>query len=168
MHQLFTDAVRQGRREEAKGIAQNLVPHSTNIEILTEGDKPIIHLVFEDHSVPAAFAGDGICSLIRLGLELVSRPSGVVLVEEPEVHQHPAAIRQSVQAILAAVRRGIQIILTTHSIELIDALLAQSSPEDIEKLSVYRLNLDQGTLTSSRIPGAEAAFLRTEIESDLR
>ena len=48
------------------------------------------------------------------------------MLEEPEVHEHPAAMRQSARAILAAIRRDIQIILSTHSVELIDALLAEA------------------------------------------
>lgn len=168
LHQLFTEAVVQGRRDEARNIASDLIPHARNLEILTEADKPVVHVVFDDHSVPVAFAGDGIYSLARLSLELASRPSGVVLIEEPEAHQHPAAIARSVRAILGAVHRGIQIVITTHSLEFIDSLLAEACADDLEKLSVYRLSLDQGVLKSRRIPGVEVAFLRTKIEGDLR
>ncbi len=93
LHQLFTMAVSQGRREEARRIATDLIPGAKNLEILTEGERPIVHVVFEENSVPVAFAGDGIYSLVRLSLELASRAAGVVLLEEPEVHLHPAAIR---------------------------------------------------------------------------
>ncbi len=168
LHRLFTEAVRLGRRDEARNIVTDLIPHAKNLEILTEADKPIVHVVFDDHSVPVAFAGDGVYSLALLSLELASRPSGVVLIEEPEVHQHPAAIARSVRAILGAVHRGIQIVITTHSLEFIDCLLAEASSEDLEKLSIYRLGLDQGELRNVRIPGSEVAFLRTEIEDDLR
>ncbi len=168
LHRLFTEAVREGRRDEARSIVTDLIPHAKNLEILTEADKPIVHVVFEDHSVPVAFAGDGVYSLARLSLELASRASGVVLIEEPEVHQHPAAIARSVRAILGTVRRGIQIFITTHSLEFIDCLLAEAPNGDLEKLSVYRLALDQGELRNVRIPGPEVAFLRTEIEDDLR
>ena len=168
LHQLYTETVQHGRRDEAKAIITEVVPNAKDLEILTEGNTPIIHLVFEDHSVPIAFAGDGIYSLIRLALELASRPQGVVLLEEPEVHEHPGAIRQSVKAILAAVRRDIQVILTTHSLELIDALVAESSDEDLDKLSLYRLELEDGRLISVRVPGSEVAFSRTEVEKDLR
>jgi predicted ATPase len=168
LHQLYTEAVVEGRRDEVRGIATDLIPHARHLEILTEGDRPIVHLVFDDHSVPVAVAGDGIYSLALLSLELASRPSGVVLIEEPEVHQHPAAIARSVRAILGAIHRGIQIVITTHSLEFIDCLLAEASNGDLEKLSVYRLGLNQGELRNVRIPGSEVAFLRTEIEDDLR
>ena len=168
LHRLYTEAVEQGRAADAKSILVEAMPEVTNVEILTELDTPVIHLVFRDHSVPAVLAGDGIHMLLRLILELASRPNGVVLLEEPEVHQHPRAIRQSARAILAAVRRDIQIILSTHSLELIDALLDEASDDDLSKMAVYRLALEDGVLKSSRIPGADARFARTQIEDDLR
>lgn len=168
LHRLYTEFVVHGRRSEAKAIVSEVVPEVKDLEILTEEDTPILHLVFADYSVPVAFAGDGVYSFVQLSLELASHPGGVVLFEEPEVHQHPAAIRQTVRAILAAVRRGIQVILSTHSLELIDTLLAESQEEDLERLSVYRLQLRDGELTSRRMPGSEVAFLRSEIENDLR
>ena len=168
LHRLYSQAREQGRKAQAEALVAEVVPGVSELEILTEGDTPILHLVFEDRSVPVAFAGDGVYSLVQLCLELASLPRGVVLLEEPEVHQHPAAICQSVRAILAAVRRGVQVILTTHSLELIDYILAESSKEELQGLSVYRLQLKDGSLSSRRIDGSEVAFLRTEIESDLR
>jgi predicted ATPase len=168
LHDLYSQARRFGRREDVKGLIVDLLPNLKDIEILTEGENPVLYFVYEDTAVPAALAGDGIHALVRVALELASRPEGVVLLEEPEVHQHPGAIRQSVRAILAAVRRDVQVILTTHSLELIDALVAESSPDDLQRLSLYQLELDNGKLISVRKPGPEVAFSRGEIEEDLR
>jgi energy-coupling factor transporter ATP-binding protein EcfA2 len=165
---LYTKAVIGGRRTEALGIISAVLPTVHNVEILTECGEPILHLVFARHSVPASLAGDGIHSLLRLILELAAGGGGVALLEEPEVHQHPGAIRRSAQTVLAAVRRQVQVILTTHSLELIDAILGESSDEDLDRLSLYRLQLQEGHLKSSRLPGREIAFARTTIEDDLR
>lgn len=165
---LYTRAVEQGRRKQACEIVQAVVPSVQDIEILVEGDTPIVHLVYDDCSIPAAIAGDGVQSLLRLSLELAARPRGVVLLEEPEAHQHPAAIRQSVRAILAATQREIQVILTTHSLEFLDTLLAEAGPEDLERLSLYRVRLEDGELLSSRLAGEEVARARQEVEDDLR
>lgn len=168
LHELYTKVVQNGRRKEALGIISEIFPAVTNVEILTENGAPILHFVFPDHSVPATLSGDGIQSLLRLSLELAASSSGVALLEEPEVHQHPGAIRQSARAILAAVRRNIQVVLTTHSLELIDALLAVSSDQDLDHMSLYRLQLKNGGLQSSRLSGLDIAFSRTTIEDDLR
>ena len=168
LHELYSATRRAGRQGEARAIIAQLIPHMRDLEILTEADKPVVYLVYEDGAVPVALSGDGIRALTRVTLELASRPGGVVLLEEPEVHQHPGAIRQTMRAVLAAVRRDIQVILSTHSLELIDALLAESSDEDLERLSLYRLQLEDGRLISVRVPGSEVAFSRTEVEKDLR
>ncbi len=168
LHQIYSKVVQLGLREKTNEIIRDVVPGMTHMEILTEGDTPVMNFVFEEYSLPAELAGDGVHALLRTCLELASRPGGVVLLEEPEVHLHPGAIRKSAKAILAAVRREIQVILTTHSLEFIDALVAEASDEDLEKLSLYRTQLDDGVLKSSRLPGPDVAFSRTEIKDDLR
>jgi len=168
LHELYSDMVRQGLREQVNAIHGDLLPGLDHLEVLTEGGTPVLNLVFADRAVPAILAGDGIALLLRLGFELAARPGGIVLMEEPEVHMHPGAIRLCARAILAAVRRGIQIVLSTHSLELIDALLAESSDQDLDRLSLYRLQLQDGGLKSSRLPGPDVAFARSEIEDDLR
>jgi predicted ATPase len=168
IHELYTKAVQRGRRKDVIGIVSEVFPSVSNIEILTEHGEPILYFVFEDHGVPASLAGDGIQSLLRLSLELASSGGGVAFLEEPEVHQHPGAIRQSARAILAAVRRQIQVVLTTHSLELIDSLLAESREEDLNRLSVYHLRLQDGMLKTARSFGPDVAFARSRIEEDLR
>jgi len=167
LHQLYSDAVIAGRRQDALELVRAVVPGISNLEILTHPN-PALHMVFPDGSVPVALAGDGIQALVRLTLEAVTRSKGLVLIEEPEVHQHPAALRQSAKAIVASVRRGTQVILSTHSLELIDALLAEATPEDLKLFSTYRLRLQQGKLETSRLTGEEMAFSRGQIEDDLR
>jgi predicted ATPase len=168
LHDLYTKTVQKGRRKEAIGIIAEVFPGVSNVEILTENGEPILHFVFADYSVPVSLAGDGIHSLLRLSLELATSSGGVALLEEPEVHQHPGAIRQSARAILAAVRRQIQVVLTTHSLELIDALVAELSDQDLERLSLYRLQLQDGIPKHSRVGGPDIAFERTTVEVDLR
>jgi energy-coupling factor transporter ATP-binding protein EcfA2 len=168
LHELYSDMVRQGLREQVNAIHGDLIPGLDHLEVLTEGGTPVLNLVYNDRAVPAILAGDGIALLLRLGFELATQPGGVVLLEEPEVHMHPGAIRQCAKAILAAVRRKVQVILSTHSLELIDALQGKSTDADLDQLSLYRVQLQQGTLISSRLPGADVAFARTVIEDDLR
>jgi hypothetical protein len=168
LHQTYTRVVEHGLYKEAIASLKTLIPGLQDIQILAEGDMPVVYLIFGEYAVPAALAGDGIRLLLNLTFELATRPGGLVLLEEPEVHMHPGAIRQSARAILAAVRRKVQIVLSTHSLELIDAILSESSDADLEQLSLYRLQLQQGSLKTSRLPGPQVAFARTEIQDDLR
>ena len=169
LDELFSELVRQGRREESMALLVNLVPGLVQLDVLTEKGKPVLYLTFADRAVPAALAGDGIHLLLRLGFQLATVPGGVALLEEPETHLHPGAILQCARAIVAAVRRKVQVILTTHSLELIDSLIAQlTMPADKDLLAVYRLRLEDGLLRSSRFDGADVALARGEIMDDLR
>jgi energy-coupling factor transporter ATP-binding protein EcfA2 len=168
LHELYSDVVRKGLREEVKAIHGDLIPGLDHLEVLTEGGIPVLNLVFANRAVPAILAGDGIALLLRLGMELATRAGGIVLMEEPEVHMHPGAIRQSARAILAAVRRQIQVVLTTHSLEMIDALLSESSDDDLQLMSLYSMQLDAGALKFFRLAGPDVAFSRIQIEDDLR
>jgi predicted ATPase len=168
--ELYSRIAERGRRQSVRDLVASVVEGVDVIEILTERNDPRLHLTFADHSVPVALAGDGVQALVRLSLELAARPegSGTVLLEEPEAHQHPAAIHASAQAIVEAVRRGLQVILTTHDLDLIDALVGALKPDELGMLSVFRLVLEQGALRSSRLDGQRVRFARREIEDDLR
>ena len=168
-HSLYTQVVQTGQSESALMVACAVVRGLTRIEILTPDDVPVVFLVFPDYAIPLAAAGDGVKCLLRLAFELATGPGALILLEEPEVHQHPAAILQSAQVIWAAVRRGAQVVVSTHSLELIDALVAKADGGDIDNLALIRLGLEQnGELRSVRIPGREVAIERGNIEADLR
>ncbi len=168
LHRLVTETTELGTIGDVVAILSQVVPDAKDIRILTEGNDPLVHVVLSDHSVPVALTGDGVRSLVRLSLELAARRGGTVLMEEPEVHQHPGAIRRIARTVLTAVRRGIQVIFTTHSLELIDSFLAESTPDDLGRISLYRLQLEAGLLRSRRMSGSEIEFARTQIENDLR
>lgn len=170
LHTLRTATLERGRDclSAATSVIQRVIPAVTGLDVATEADIPVLHLVFPDRSVPVAVAGDGVESLVRLALELTGRAGGTVLVEEPEAHQHMRAIVQSAEVIAECVRAGTQIILSTHSLELLDALLWHFA-RDLGRFAVFRLVLgDDGTLAARRVAGERVAVLRGDLESDLR
>jgi len=169
LYRTYSRAVEQGRREEAHALVRSLIPGVEEIEILAEGDTPTLYLNYSDHSVPVTLAGDGIQSLLRVALDIAIRPGSIVLLEEPDLFQHPGAICHTARAIWEAVRNNTQVIITTHSLDLIDALLSEAkTEEEISVVSVYRLLLQDGTLRSSRMAGDDILFSRVEIGNDLR
>lgn len=168
LSELYSRIAERGRRQAVRDLVAAIVPGLEVIEILTEHNDPRLHLTFADSSVPVALAGDGVQALVRLSLELASRPGGTVLLEEPEAHQHPAAIWANAQGIVEGVRRGLQIILSTHSLELLDALLSALKDDELGLLSLYRLRLVNGELRQSRLEGGEVRLSRDAIGDDLR
>jgi hypothetical protein len=163
---LYSRVVERGRARQVRELISVVLPGSNDLQILTESGSPVLHIVWDTHSVPVTLAGDGIVTLVRLVLELSAVPAGLVLLEEPEVHQHPRAIRQSSRAIWAAVDAGLQVLLTTHSLELLDSLIVEAT--DLPRLALYRLVLQSGELRNHRLTGPEVQFARQQIEDDLR
>lgn len=173
---VFSRAEESGRSDVAKDALRSIVPGLRDVVLLSESNVPVVHLKFAGYTVPVSLAGDGIYSLVRLGFELAARPRGLVLIEEPEVHQHPGAMRQTARLIAATVARGVQVVLSTHSLEMIDALLSEVTAHageaghlsGLTEMSVYRLALAAGQLRSTRLSGEELELSRLQIADDLR
>lgn len=164
----FSDAVEDGHLNELESIMAEVVPGLDRLHILSDdAGMSVVHLGFSDHSVPVAVAGDGIQTLLQVSLAVAQRPGNTVLLEEPEVTQHPRSVHQAARAITAAVRRGVQVILSTHSLELIDALRAQLD-DDLAKLAVFHLACPAGSLSAIHYSGSEVALARDSIGEDLR
>jgi len=168
LHDLYSRVAEHGRRQALLDLVVPLVPGLRLVEVLTEHGDPRLNLTFDDRSIPVALAGDGIQSLVRLALELATRREKTILLEEPEAHQHPAAIRASAQAIVAGIRSGRQIVLSTHSMELVDALIDALGDQELPKLTLFRVKLNDGILLRSRLEGPDVLAMRQDIAEDLR
>jgi len=161
---IFSEATRRGGRADAYAFLADLIPGFQSLDILTEDDgTPALYTTMGRHAIPVGLAGDGIQSFIQLALELSALVNGLALIEEPEVYQHPRAIQRTARVLLVAIRRGIQIVLSTHSLELIDALLDAASDTDLPSMALFNLDLRAGDLRSSRYSGADIAFNRDTI-----
>jgi predicted ATPase len=107
-------------------------------------------------------------SLVRLALELAAPEAEMLLLDEPAAQLHPAGIKALARAIWAACGRGAQVVLATHSLELIDALLEQVPECGLDPLAVVRVALVDGELRTHRIAGPDVRALRLDHGEDLR
>jgi len=159
-----------GRHGLVRDLAATLITGLRDVSVEDAGDaRATLYLDYGSYILPEAVAGDGVRALLRAAYELAAAPGGVVLLEEPEVHLHPGAMRLCARAIHATAQRDVQVILSTHSIEFIDCLIAGAEDDAArDRLSVHRVRLEDGVMHHRVIGGAEAVFLRGEIEEDLR
>lgn len=168
LHDQWSGVVRAGRKAQVLEALRALDPTITGLDALTDDGRPHLHVVREVGAVPAALSGDGVQSFLQTALELFGVPEGaLVLIEEPEVYQHPRSLSATAAALWAGVRRGTQVVITTHSEELIDDLLAQAG-EDLDQLSVFNLALVDGVLQVARHSGQQARQARDGDFLDLR
>ncbi len=170
LHVAYGRVVRAGRKSSVLDYAAKLLGPGTQLESLPEddGSSQLYVTLPGCLPVPVAVAGDGVAAGLQLVMEVAASSADVLLVEEPEVHLHPEAIREVARVLVAAVRAEKQVIVATHSLELIDALIAETAGKDAEQLAVLHLSLRQGALVVARQDGEQVATARFEAGLDLR
>lgn len=172
LHRAYSEASSEGRLAPVIDMLREALDGVQDLRVLTVEDdlvdRPILHIDYGTHTVPVAGSGSGIYALVRLALDLASMPGGLALVEEPEIHQHPSGIHRTAKVLIGAARRGIQVVVSTHSLDLVDSLLEVAEPEDLDKLCVTRVVLDGGELRSSVFSGRMVETARNQMGEDLR
>lgn len=145
-------------------------PDLLDVRVVASGDEWIPRAMYRSRSVPLAVSGDGMKRLFCVASVLAVAGDGLGLIEEPECFQHPKSIEEMVKVIWSAVDSGTQVVLSTHSLELLDLLLAgaQQLPGRLEQFGVFRLALDDGELRSTRVPGPDVVTMRQTFMEDLR
>ncbi|MFO0588930.1 MAG: AAA family ATPase [Polyangiaceae bacterium] len=168
LHKLFSRISERGQRLAVRDLLRPLIPGLDILELAVDEDDGRLNLAFPDRSIPVALAGEGIHALVRLALEIATSPAETLLIEEPEAHAHPAAVRQIARAIVQGVRNGKQTVLTSHSLEMIDALLDALQEDELGWLTVHGMRLDEGRLHVARTEGPAVLLSRDVLGEDLR
>lgn len=172
-HDLYSEARANGRKRVIMDLLKSLLPEVEDLEILTVQEKPTLFLSYPDRSIPLSLSGDGVRNVTILAFELGVSKDSLLLVEEPETHLHPGAMVKAAEAMIHAVcPQGVpqsQIVLATHSLEFIDALIrVAQSLKALDHLSVHRLSLVGGRMAASSLSGEMVVDARAEAELELR
>ncbi len=144
-------------------VINTVYPEIRDIRLFSE--EVGLEVIYERGRVPFFAMGDGFKSAYVYLAYLTSIEGGYILCEEPENYQHPSSRKLIVKGIIEAAKRN-QIFISTHSLELIDDILAEAQDIDIR---FFVPNLDEnGILTYYSFDKEEAEFRRKELEADLR
>lgn len=170
LHLAYGRVVRAGNKPEALGFAAALFGAGVDLEALPEehGGAQLYVTPRGGLPVPVGVAGDGVAAGLQVVMEAAASTADVLLAEEPEAHQHPASMRAIAAVLVAAVSRDKQVILTTHSLEMLDALLEAAGDAHANDVAVCNLALRGGTVHVARRAGAAVPSARFEIGVDLR
>ena len=87
--------------------------------------------------------GVGVSQLLPvLVLCLLSKPGSMILLEQPELHLHPALQQRLADFLIAAARSGRQLIVETHSEYIVSRLrrrIAEDTSDEDELLSMSKI-----------------------------
>lgn len=130
-----------------------------------------LYVTIDDENIPIQALGDGTISLLRLVALHSLIDKGVVIVEEPETSMHPGYIALYAKILVDYVTqsRYRQVVLTTHSIELIDQVMEYLRRANaLDKVSIVLLSRLNGHVEVHPYKGDEAYEYRRKIYEDLR
>jgi predicted ATPase len=99
------------------------------------------------HGVDLTYVGVGVSQVVPVILTcLLSRPGSVVLLEQPELHLHPAMQQRLGDFLLALARTGRQLVVETHSEYLVTRLrrrIAEDPGDDTARMiSIFNVSKD--------------------------
>jgi len=159
----------------AKEFEQELIKGEIIVRTRDEYLYPEIRYNYHDAEIPLHRASSTVSELAPLFLYLkyIIEPRSILIIEEPEAHLHPANQRILAKYLVRLIRKGVYIIITTHSEYLLEQLsnfimLSKIEPEkrveeygyaeddylERDELAAYVFNLDK-TKIGSRITEVE-------------
>ena len=105
-------------------IIQQMLPFIDRIDVKSQVDKSLIAMLQEKYSqkvrLPAFLISDGTILVTTMIIILYFEDKQLIILEEPERNLHPTLISKLIEMMIdAATHLGKQIIVTTHSTELI-------------------------------------------------
>lgn len=102
-------------------LLAEIAPRFSDIEIIPEGGRLQLYLTEGDRNVPARRLSDGTLRYLALLTVLLTPDSArLVIIEEPELGLHPDVL-PVIRDLLIEASQHTQIIITTHSTQLVDA-----------------------------------------------
>lgn len=111
-----------GTKKRLLELLNEVAPGFTDLEVIPEGGQLRLYLTEGERNVPAHRLSDGTLRyLALLTILLAPGPARLVIIEEPELGLHPDVFPILRDLLLEASSR-FQLITTTHSTQLVDAL----------------------------------------------
>ncbi len=103
-------------------LLTEVAPGFNDIEVILEGGRLRLYLTEGARNVPAHRLSDGTLRYLSLlAILLDPGPARLVIIEEPELGLHPDVL-PGLRDLLVESSRRVQLIVTTHSTQLVDAM----------------------------------------------
>ncbi len=147
---------------------QHLRPQIASIESLAMGERDEPFVIEKGaRRYPLAYAGDGFRRSLIVAATLASAKGGVAALDEPETFAHPTMMPMLMKLFRRAAADGTQVLVATHSLEFVTALLDEFETS-IDQVAVVGLRALNGKLDPIVLSGADASRRAIKLGDDLR
>lgn len=128
---------------------------------------PVIENIHGDY-IPLSLYGDGMKKALTMLNAIVNTKNGVVLIDEFETALHTSAMTEVFSFVIeSANQMGVQLFMTTHSLEAVDKMLESAGGKKTD-IRVIRLKRKNGKTFSRVMTGQEAVQFRKDYNLELR
>ena len=132
------------------------------------GNNNRLYALLPKRAVAVDWQGDGLryaLNILALGMLLKGT---ILMVEEPETHQHPDSLRKLTQTLFElAKQQDLQLFLTTHSWEFMTYALEAAEEKDVALTFHHTRLSEDGIFDTRHIPSPDAQLL-SDIGHDIR
>lgn len=122
-------------------------------------------VLFHDYSLPLDLQGDGARAAMRTLMTLAMLKGTLLMLEEPECHQHPGSLERFAAALCRLAKaQEVQLTISTHSAECVRSFLKGAKAADSEA-AVFHLTLNDGKQDARRLdPEAVETLTNTGVD----
>jgi hypothetical protein len=166
----LSHVVADGKKGLAVELAQLFDPEVKDLDVVDLSGRRSVRVTHKARGVvDLASFGDGLRRAVLFSLMLSRAGGGVLLIDELEVGIHPALMRDVYLRLCEAAQAAqAQLILTTHSLEAVDAILgAANDHSKQDALSAFWVQRKDGKHEVRRYDFAKLSMLR-EAGLDIR
>ncbi len=153
-----------------RGKLFNELLASLGVENVWRKREGVLLVTVGGKTLPLEAMGDGFVNMVRLAASHSFVEHGVVIVEEPETAMHPGYLALYAKMLIDFVANGArQVVLSTHSLELIDYVLEFAKRRDLlDRVNVVLLRRYDEQIELMLYDGVDAYNRRVEIREELR
>lgn len=148
------DMINQKKKGDLLEILRTIDPQIADLTV--NGTQVMVDTKYSDNLLPLEVLGDGLVRLVNILSIAEACRDGTICIDEIENGLHYTAMRTFWRALVKFARKGnIQVIATTHNLELMQNIAMATSEKETADLAYFRLvKRKDGTIAASRLLGA--------------
>ncbi len=130
---LYSDIYKMGAHQDLIALLQQYDSNITELIILEDDMSSSLHVKHSRVGIaPISIFGDGLRRVLYIAMRLLSAKNGVCFLDEIDNAIHVSALEQTAKWIVRiAGQLNVQLFITTHNLEALDAFVATAKKEGI-------------------------------------